>query len=175
MALQSSGAISIDDIVAEFGGSAPDGLTEYYRGGAYVPDITANNGIPTSGAIALEDFYGATNEDKTPNAMNFNNLGPGDTTGNTVTVTGINVSITIRFTETITTGSATVYKNGSSQGTIIGTLDVSVSNNDTLRVDYADTSQSGTGTFAGTVTVNNQSDGSALLDTISVQTYGGGF
>ena len=60
MALQSSGAISIDDIVAEFGGSAPDGLTEYYRGGTYVPDTGANSGVPTSGAISLEDFYGAS-------------------------------------------------------------------------------------------------------------------
>lgn len=61
MALQSSGAISIDDIVAEFGGTSPDGLDEYYRGGTYVPDITANNGVPTSGTISIEDFYGATN------------------------------------------------------------------------------------------------------------------
>lgn len=60
MALQASGAISIDDIVAEFGGAAPDGLTEYYRGGAYVPDTAANSGIPTSGAIGLEDFYSAS-------------------------------------------------------------------------------------------------------------------
>ena len=59
MALQSSGAISIDDIVDEFGGTSPDGLDEYYRGGTYVPDTATNSGVPTSGAISLEDFYGA--------------------------------------------------------------------------------------------------------------------
>ena len=35
MALQSSGKITLKDIVAEFGGTAPHGLKEYYRGGSY--------------------------------------------------------------------------------------------------------------------------------------------
>jgi hypothetical protein len=34
-------------------------MSDYYRGGAYVPDIAANSGVPTSGTIALSDFYGA--------------------------------------------------------------------------------------------------------------------
>lgn len=105
MALQSSGAISIDDIVAEFGGSAPDGLTEYYRGGTYVPDTGANSGVPTSGAISLEDFYGASAvtivaafdqsiynaEDSTPSlslaSISFN-------TDGTITVSGTDASPT---------------------------------------------------------------------------------
>lgn len=37
MALQTSGPISFADLQAEFGGSHPIGLNEYYRGGAYVP------------------------------------------------------------------------------------------------------------------------------------------
>lgn len=61
MALQTSGAITISDIQGEFGGSAPHSLSEYYRGGAFVPDISANSGIPTSGTIKLSDFYGAKN------------------------------------------------------------------------------------------------------------------
>lgn len=58
MALQTSGPISLADIAAEFGGSAPHSLSEYYRGGGLVPDTPANSGIPTSGAISLSDFYG---------------------------------------------------------------------------------------------------------------------
>lgn len=58
MVLQSSGAISLNDIQNEFGGANPIGLNEYYRGGSYVPNITANNSIPTSGAISLSNFYG---------------------------------------------------------------------------------------------------------------------
>lgn len=57
MALQSSGAISLANIQTEFGGSNPISLSEYYRGGSYVTDN--NTGVPTSGAIQLDDFYGA--------------------------------------------------------------------------------------------------------------------
>lgn len=51
MALQSSGAISLQDIAAEFGGTTPHSLSEYYGAAA---------GIPTSGAIDFADFYGAS-------------------------------------------------------------------------------------------------------------------
>lgn len=59
MALQGSGTIKLSQIAAEFGVSAPYSITDFYRGGANVPNITANNGVPTSGAISLTDFYGA--------------------------------------------------------------------------------------------------------------------
>jgi hypothetical protein len=62
----SSGTISMEDIIEFFDFSVPTGgvfpatdLGSYYRGGIYVPNVTANNGIPTSGAIQLDDFYGA--------------------------------------------------------------------------------------------------------------------
>ena len=51
MALQSSGAISLANIQTEFGGSNPIGLNEYYD---------AADGIPASGTISLEDFYGTS-------------------------------------------------------------------------------------------------------------------
>lgn len=51
MALQSSGAISLNDIQNEFGGSNPIGINEYY---GVAP------GIPASGQIAIGDFYGAS-------------------------------------------------------------------------------------------------------------------
>lgn len=60
MALPSSGVITLADIQTEFGGTNPISLSEYYRGGAYV---TANNtGVPTSGEISLNTFYGATRQ-----------------------------------------------------------------------------------------------------------------
>lgn len=49
MALQSSGPIAIGDIAGEFGGSTPHDLSEYYGVAA---------GVPSSGQIALSDFYG---------------------------------------------------------------------------------------------------------------------
>lgn len=58
MTLQASGAISLLNISDEFGGIAPDSISEYYRGGANVPDIGENSGIPTAGTIKFTDFYG---------------------------------------------------------------------------------------------------------------------
>ena len=49
MVLQTSGAISLSDIAAEFGGSAPHSLSEYYG---------AASGVPASGAISIGTFYG---------------------------------------------------------------------------------------------------------------------
>lgn len=52
MALQSSGAISLSQIAAEFGGSIPHSLSEYYG---------AASGVPSSGTIRFSDFYGVAN------------------------------------------------------------------------------------------------------------------
>ena len=61
MPLQSSGAISLNDIQTEFGGSNPISLSEYYAGGSFVAAGTTGDGgaIPSSGAISIGDFYGA--------------------------------------------------------------------------------------------------------------------
>ena len=60
MACPSSGAITIQDIVDEFGGSTPHSLSEYYRDGGEVPGNNTN--VPTSGTISLSNFYDAVNE-----------------------------------------------------------------------------------------------------------------
>lgn len=51
MTLPGSGLIKLSQIAAEFGGTAPHALSEYYG---------AAPGIPTSGLIKLTDFYGAS-------------------------------------------------------------------------------------------------------------------
>lgn len=61
MALPTSPPISLNQIKAEFGATGTRSLTEFYRGGAFVPNIPANSSVPTSGAISLLDFLGATN------------------------------------------------------------------------------------------------------------------
>jgi hypothetical protein len=60
MALPSSGIIKISDIASEFQDTVPYKLSDYYRGGALVPNAITNNNVPTSGAIRLSNFYGAT-------------------------------------------------------------------------------------------------------------------
>ena len=58
MALAGSGILSINDIAGEFGGSAnPESLSEFYKGGSRVPNTTLNANIPTSGTIAISNFY----------------------------------------------------------------------------------------------------------------------
>ena len=50
MALQSSGAISLSQLQAEFGGGNPIHMSEYYRGGSYVPATkTTSTRQPSSG------------------------------------------------------------------------------------------------------------------------------
>ena len=61
MTLPASGAISLGQLRTEFkGGSAAISMSEMYRSGTYVPPLTANAGIPTSGVIDLQDFYSAS-------------------------------------------------------------------------------------------------------------------
>ena len=55
-----SGKITIQDLVNEFGGTAPHTLTEYYRNGSLVPGNNTN--VPESGQISLTQFYSAVNE-----------------------------------------------------------------------------------------------------------------
>lgn len=62
MALPSSGAISLSAIASEFGDSTPNSISEFYRGGSLVPNVSINNSVPTSGAISFSNFYGATDQ-----------------------------------------------------------------------------------------------------------------
>ncbi len=57
MAIPCDGAIALrGNIVAEYGGSGQDSISEYYRGGAYVPNHDNTQTIPTSSTISWSDF-----------------------------------------------------------------------------------------------------------------------
>jgi sugar lactone lactonase YvrE len=60
MVLQASGIIRLSNIKSEFNGIDPVELSDYYRGGVYVPDLPLNANVPASGTINLQNFYGAT-------------------------------------------------------------------------------------------------------------------
>lgn len=62
MALPSSGPLKFTDLLNEFEDTEDIRFSDYYRGGALVPNAPANNQIATSGALRVSDFYGATNE-----------------------------------------------------------------------------------------------------------------
>ena len=63
MAIPSSGALALSAIQTEFGGSNPISMSEYYAGGSNVPSGTTGDSgsIPSSGAVAVSQFYGASN------------------------------------------------------------------------------------------------------------------
>ena len=66
MPIAASGALSFTDFDFWFGdgnygnfSSGPNSnvsLSSYYRGGTYVPNVTPNNSIPTSGQISFNNF-----------------------------------------------------------------------------------------------------------------------
>lgn len=62
MAIKPSGPIGLGtDLPAEFGGTAPFSLSQYYRGGGRVPNAPQNAAVPTSGTISLGEFYNTIN------------------------------------------------------------------------------------------------------------------
>ena len=74
MTLPSSGAISINSLVGEYGGSAPHSLSEYYRGGGLVSNHSNNSSVPTSGTISLSNFYGQSNTPPYDNTYSINGV-----------------------------------------------------------------------------------------------------
>jgi hypothetical protein len=59
----SAGAISMEQIRAEFGGTGAVSLSQFYRNGGLVSDdvFCHNNTIPASGPISFANFHGTTN------------------------------------------------------------------------------------------------------------------
>ena len=49
----------LSQVQEEFGAPLTAPLSDFYRGGDYVPDTTTNAGVPTSGEILLSDLDGA--------------------------------------------------------------------------------------------------------------------
>ena len=63
MTLQADGPISMRDVTNEFFAPARTPLTEFVRGGTFVPDVGTgfpNEDVPTIPPIALTDLYSAT-------------------------------------------------------------------------------------------------------------------
>lgn len=54
----SANPLTINELKTEFTGPTPSKLTNYYKGGGYVPPHTCNASVPTSGRINLLNFLG---------------------------------------------------------------------------------------------------------------------
>jgi len=71
MALQSSGAISLANLAAEYGGSAPHSMSEYYRNGGLVPNTVTTTTTSTVGASNTSVSGGGTHNGSGNNALNL--------------------------------------------------------------------------------------------------------
>lgn len=91
MTLPTSGTITLLEIQTEFGAPTGTGLLSFYRGGTYVPNTTANSGVPTSGTISVTDFYGASaaslSATASPSSCSVSSSVAGTHTTGTTTVT----------------------------------------------------------------------------------------
>ena len=162
MPLQTSGQISFSDIAAEQGVS----LTNVsFR------SMSATAGFSTPDSIS--EFYGYSNTDTTPDAVNISNMNyTGALTlrnSNTVTISGIDSDITLRFTVTSTNLSGTrtfrISKNGVTVKSFnsAGTHDETFSDGDTLQLITTAFS----GVVSGSCNTTNESDGGASIDTMT--------
>lgn len=121
------------------------------------------------GAVQLYPPTGPT-PDPTPNAVNWNDLSTGASTATTniQTISGINVTITLRatFTEDRDNYTLQAIVNGSAVGS-----PVSSPSNFTFTVVNGDNVQfraSGGETRNSNATITNVSDGDAVLDTFGI-------
>ncbi|MEN9389819.1 MAG: hypothetical protein RLY61_903 [Candidatus Parcubacteria bacterium] len=125
MALTGSGEISIAgstsgrSIALEFGrgATATLSLSELYRGGGIVPNATANNNIPTSGAISLSNFYNAVNR-----ITGYNNLATNLTNYNVSSSSFMNYVAGVMDITIYIPTSSTISSTGGSAALTIGAL-----------------------------------------------------
>ena len=158
MALQSSGPISLSNIVGEFGGVAPHSLSEYYGGGTYVP-AGANPGIATSGQINMGSFYDAVAATVLTISSNTNNYDIGAAAiaaggdKSTPVILTINAGVTVGSTST---GTAAMFTGtGWSSGTTIN-----ITNNGSIvGSSGSNSSGKGAGGAGGRGRSNNNTDG----------------
>lgn len=117
---------------------------------------------------------GGGGTDATPSAIDFDDISDAGITAsastNVVTILGIDTTITLRLTVTSAMSAQRpiyVYRDGAwvSTNTSGTTVDVTVTNNQTLQYTFAN-SQNST-TWSGTATVTNENDAGAVLDTFT--------
>jgi hypothetical protein len=72
MPMPSSGAISFLDLKNEWGDTNPIAFSDYYRNGTFVDADDYGPNIPSSGAISLNNFYGAYKVDLAAVLNNYN-------------------------------------------------------------------------------------------------------
>lgn len=111
--------------------------------------------------------------DKTPDAVNWANIGPGNSPQSNAnqTINGIDGAINLEVNYT-GSGATLFYSiDGGGFNPVANGGQFSVSDGETVRFQFTRTA---TGTSSGTVTVTNESDSSTTLDTFTYSVTGTG-
>jgi len=66
MAVPAGPQIKLSDVASEFSDTAPFQMSEFYRGGAKVPNVPGNAAVAASGALGLQSFKGTQNRVTVP-------------------------------------------------------------------------------------------------------------
>ena len=167
MAIQSSGQISMTDIVNEFGGSVPHSLSEYYRNGGAVPGNNTN--VPTSGTISMSNFYGAVNEIQFTVNLNTTNF-------QTSAAFGSNWSTAVPKRLTVNSGVTIGSSNGNPAWVIEGGMGGSliVHNTGSVQGTGGVGSSSGSGSNGGPAVRSDQNGSITFYNNSGGQIYAGG-
>lgn len=113
----------------------------------------------------LSMHQGKGRPDKTPDAVNWANIGPGTSPQNNANQTLQNFDGSINIEINADSAGLLEYSlNGGAFTFISNGGQVAVSDGDTLRWQV---SPAAPGTVSGTITITNESDGSAVLDTFT--------
>lgn len=167
MAIQGSGSINMTDIAAEFGGSVPHSLSEYYRNGGAVPGNNTN--VPTSGTISLSNFYNAVNEIQYVVSSSTTNF-------QTSSAFGSNWSTAVPKRLTINSGVTVGSSNGNPamviESSMGGTL--IVHNSGSIQGTGGSGSSSGSGGGAGPAVRSDQNGSITFYNNSGASIYAGG-
>jgi len=142
----SSGTISMDNMLDLFMGQSQSfwnytrasDMGSLYKGGSYVPNISANSSIPTSGTIDFSDYYGCATtfyvSTLPPNKATFRDTNANQLTGNLYWELGVDWDIgfgvgqryntEVYYAVTQSVGSVSV--NGGSSGYSINNKSISL-------------------------------------------------
>lgn len=164
MTLPTSGTLTLGMIQTEFSAPGGTGLTDFYRGGTYVPNSSANANVPTSGTISILDFYGASKASPSLTVTASPTSASGSAEVITIPLDGVIVT-TNSVTVTASGGTGTGYTYSWSR--ISGSVLIGVSSSTANTVTWsADMSAYGTisGIWSCTVTDSAGNTGSVSVN-----------
>ncbi|WEU67294.1 hypothetical protein [Xanthomonas phage JGB6] len=120
-------------------------FSDYYRGGTRVPNVEANNGVPTSGPIYFSHFYNATRItplNASAPGISAHSNGNSVSGGTTVSASGGNGSGYSVSNAVWASGGSNITISRSGMSVTVSTSGQNVSRSGTLQITVTDGSQS---------------------------------